>query len=259
MNFRETDRNLNVAMAGKRFDPEKLAHRLAPHRFVLNLPEVMKDGISFVRPSLFPRLYEHLRIHAANPVYAETVISAASLCSCHPCVSEQDNRLRELLSGHSWPNASRISTLAAAKAWQKLLVENADVFCTLAASTKGPELIQLLQPVFKAVESYIQRLGDIFSVFDKEFAFVNQTSSDKQTEIDWLATQAHNMLYLNSEDAKLVSLALVRFGTEVEEEDNPFHGKLPRSNDGLGARFILLADHVRRKRTEYENVGGLCR
>lgn len=229
----------------KRFDPDKLLLRLAPLGFALNLPETHKGGISVVRPSNVERLYEHVLIRTGRPTYAEAVISGAAFTSCHACVSERDDRLRAFFSENSKFGTSLLLISAEAKEWQKRLVENADAHCKLMTAEKGPLLARRLLPIFTAVDLYVQRLGDIFAILDRESAFVSETSAEEQAEVDRLATNAHQWLYLNSEDAKLASIALVRFGSEVEESASPFQDKLPRRDDGLAARLILLADHIR--------------
>ena len=225
----------------------------------LNSPEVMKGGFSFVRPSSVNRLYEHVLIRTGRPTYAEAVISGASFTSCHDCVSERDNRLRAFLSGGSAFGTALLWTSAEVKAWQKRLVENADDFCKFMASERGPLLSQRLASVFAAVDSYSQRLGDIFAILDREFAFVSEASPREQAEVDRLATNARQWLYLNSEDARLATLALVRFGSEVEGSVSLFQNKIPRRDGSLASRLILLADYVRTKRLEYDMAGGLNR
>lgn len=243
----------------KRFDPEKLLQRLAPLGFTLNLPETHKDGISFVRPSSGERLYEHVLIRMGRPTYAEAVISGASITSCHACVSERDDRLRAFLSENSEFGSSLLSTSAEAKAWQKRLVENADAYCKLMAADKGPLLARRLQPIFAAADLYAQRLGDMFAILDREFAFVSEGSAEEQAQVVRLATNARQWLYLSLDDAKLASFALVRFGGEVEGNASLFQDKLPHRDNGLAARLILLADYVRAQRIEYDMAGGLHR
>jgi hypothetical protein len=243
----------------KRFDPDKLSQRLAPFGFVLNLPEVMQYGISFVRPSSVDRLYEHILIYTGSPTHAEAVISAASFTSCHNCVSERDYRLRAFLAGKSEYGSKVLTTPAEAKAWQTQLVDHADALCKLMADEKGPLLSRQLASTFAAVDSYIQRLGDFFAILDREFAFVSEASPAEQAEIDRLATKARQRLYLNTEDAKLAALALVRFGDEVEGIALSFENKIARKDVDLASRLILLADYVRAKRLEYETAGGLYR
>jgi hypothetical protein len=99
----------------------------------------------------------------------------------------------------------------------------------------------------------------MFAILDREFAFVSEASAEEQAEVDRLAANARQWLYLNTNDAKLASITLVRFGSEVEGSASPFQGKLPRREDGFAARLILLADYVRAKRIEYDMVGGLRR
>lgn len=247
-------------MAETCFNPDKLARLLAPQGFALNLPESTKNGISFVRASCVERLYDHVLIKAKSRVYAETVISAASFTTCLACVSERDNRFRAFLAGEDskWA-ASTIVTSAEAQAWLKKLVENTDAYCTSIAVAKGPQLVQRLQAVLNAVDSYVQRLGDMFAILDREFAFFSEASPDEQSEAGRLATLARQMIYLNSENANLASLALVRYGSDVEGHYNPFHAKVPHRDEGLAARLILLVDYVRRKRLEYDVAGGLSR
>ena len=127
------------------------------------------------------------------------------------------------------------------------------------ASDKGPLLFQRLRPVFTAVDSYIRCLGDFFAILDREFAFVSETRPDEQVEVDRLATKARQWLYLNSEDAKLASIALVRFGSQIEGSPSPFQKKTPGRDDDVSSRLILLADYIRAKRLEYDMLGGLRR
>jgi hypothetical protein len=243
----------------KRLDPDKLERLLAPHGFVLNLPEATKNGVSFVRPSALESLYEHILIRPGEVTYAEAVISAATFTSCHACVSERDNRFRAFLSGNSPFLTSSIYSSAAARTWQSRLVENADAYCTAATMDIGPKLTERLQPVVNAVSAYVQKLGDIFAILDREFAFVAEASAEEKLEIDRLQYLASSWLYLNAEDAKVASLAIVRFGPEIERHLCPFQGKTPRKDDDFGARLILLVDYVRKKRLEYEVGGGSYR
>lgn len=251
--------SVSCGSMARRINPDKLSQRLGPFGFALNLPEAMKGGISFVRSSAVERLYEHVLIRTGTPTYAEAVISGASFTTCFDCVSERDNRLRAFLSPDSEFGASQLRTSAEAKAWQKRLVENADAYCKMMANDKGPQLFQRLLPAFTAVDSYIERLGDFFAILDREFAFVSEVSPAEQSEVERLATKAGQYLWLNSEDAKLASLALVRFGSEVEGVVSPFQDKTPRHDSGLASRLILLADYVRARRIEYEMAGGLGR
>jgi len=243
----------------KRFDPDKLSLSLASFGFALNLPETHKDGISFIRRSGAARLHEHILIRTGRVAYAEAVISGATFTSCHPCVSEIDERFRAFLSDGAWCRTSALETWAAAQSWQRRLVENADAYCKTMAAERGPQLAQQLLPVFAAVDSYIQRFGDLLATFDREAAFVSESSPEQQGEVDRLVNLARSMLYLKSEDARLASIALVRFGVEVEGSASPFSSKVPHRDAGLAARLVLLTDHVRRKRLEYELVGGLHR
>ncbi len=246
-------------MTGKSFEADRLAKLLAPWRFVLNLPETKKGGISFVRSSSVERLYEHILISPGKTAYAEAVLSGASFTSCHACVSEKDNRFRAFLSEDSTYQTSMLTTWADANAWQAKLVENADAYCSLMASDSGPVLSRRLAPVFNSVRGYERALGDIFAIFDREFAYVTGGPSDEQAEVNRLANLASSMLWLNSEDAKLASVALVRFGSEVEQHSSPFRDKLPHRDDGLAARLILLADYVRTSRLDYGVANGMSR
>jgi len=243
----------------KRFDPDRLSQRLAPFGFALNLPETHKAGISFIRPSTVARLHEHILIRTGKVAYAEAVISGATFTSCHPCVSETDERFRAFLSDGAWYRTSALESWAAAHSWQQRLVENADAYCKAMAAERGPQLAQRLLTVFTAVDSYIQRFGDLLAIFDREAAFVSEVSPEEQAEIERLATLARSMLYLSSEDGRLASFALVRFGKEVEGSTSLFESKVPHRDAGLAARLVLLTDHVRAMRLEYEMVGGLHR
>src|SRR5262249_27749945 len=59
--------------------------------------------------------------------------------------------------------------------------------------------------------------------------------SKEHQEVDRLATPARRMLYLNSEDAKLAGLALVRYGTDVVRHArrfSPIAAEWPPRGDG---------------------------
>lgn len=243
----------------KRFDPDKLSQRLAPFGFALNLPETQKGGISFIRLSTVARLHEHILISTGRVAYAEAVISGATFTNCPECVSETDERLRTFLSDGVWYRTSALETWDAAQSWQQRLVENADAYCRVMAAERGPKLARRLQPVFAAVDSYVQRFGDLLAIFDREAAFVSKVSPEEGAEVDRIANLARSILYLNSEDGRLASIALVRFGKEVEGFASPFRSKVPHRDTGLAARLVLLTDHVRAKRLEYERVGGIRR
>jgi hypothetical protein len=58
------------------------------------------------------------------------------------------------------------------------------------------------------------------------------------------------------EDAKLASIALVRFGSEVEGTASAYQKKISGRDGDVSARLILLADFIRAKRLEYDTVGG---
>jgi hypothetical protein len=116
-----------------------------------------------------------------------------------------------------------------------------------------------LQPVFLAVDRYVQSLGDMFAVLDREFAFTEEAPPSEKPVADRIATLGRSMLYLNLEDAKLASLASVRFGAEVERRADPWDGVSPHRDNQLAARLILLVDYVRKQRLEYKIAGGVAR
>lgn len=212
-----------------------------------------------MRESSVERMYEHVLISAEGSVYAETAVSAATFTSCHACVSERDTRLRSLLADNSPFQTSLIRTSAEARLWEKRLIENADTFCGLTATEKGPLLAERLRPILAAVDQYVAHLGNVFAILDREFAFLNATSSEEQLETERIASLARSMLYLNLDDARLASLAVVRFGREVEEHERPFRDAVPHRDAGLAARLILLTDFIARQRDEYAGAGGLRR
>ena len=114
----------------------------------------------------------------------------------------------------------------------------------------GPALIQRLRPVFDAVERYEKALGDLYSIFDRESEFLAKATSREQAEVDRLAQFGSSNLYLNADDAKLASLALVRSRNRLEAE---------HAVEGLAARLILMTDVVGKRRGEYRALGGLAR
>lgn len=252
-------------MSRKKLNSERLTRFLAPAGF-FEPARGTQGGISFVRESSVERMYEHVLISAEGSVYAETAVSAATFTSCHACVSERDTRLRSLLADNSPFQTSLIRTSAEARLWEKRLIENADTFCGLTATEKGPLLAERLRPILAAVDQYVAHLGNVFAILDREFAFLNATSSEEQLETERIASLARSiaslarsMLYLNLDDARLASLAVVRFGREVEEHERPFRDAVPHRDAGLAARLILLTDFIARQRDEYAGAGGLRR
>jgi hypothetical protein len=235
---------------------DKIGKRLAPHGFQLNLPEAKKNGISFIRPSSVSRLYEHILISAENPVYAEVVISASWRTTCHACVSELDNRFRAMLSGDSEFQTTWISVSAESKDWQRQLIENADAYCVAAAAALSPVLSERLSHVFNVVDRYTTRLGDVFAVLDREFAFFNEADHQERSEAERMAILAHQMYHLDLDDSKLASLVLIRFGDKVEGSEKPFHGRVPHRDVELTRRLILLSDFFQMKRNEFMRSQG---
>jgi hypothetical protein len=235
----------------RRFNADRVARLLAPSGFVLNLPEVMKGGVSFVRPSLFPRLYEHVLFVTSNVVYAETVLSAATFTSCHRCVSEPDKRFSAFLSKGDLFGASDLGTAEMQRLWQQRLVENADAFCRTMAAEKGPALVERLRPVFAAVDSYVAAMEDMAAIFDREFAFVNNRPAHERAEIERLASETRAFFYLDLEDARLASCIVLRLAPQVEGKEDPFLGVNARQDEGLAARLVMLSDFIRIKRTSF--------
>ena len=70
---------------------------------------------------------------------------------------------------------------------------------------------------------------------------------------------ADRMLYLDSEDSKLASLTMIRFGATVEGTVSFNCFDRPRLDSELSARMVLLVDFFRRMRIAYANAGGLHR
>ncbi|HVW02888.1 MAG TPA: hypothetical protein VHB77_21190 [Planctomycetaceae bacterium] len=235
-------------MPSRRLNADRLTRQLSSQGFSLNLPEVMKGGISYVRPSSVERLYEHVLIRTGTAVYAETVLSAATFTSCHAAVSERDPRLRALLAGNSEFGTSRLETAAEVRDWQQRLIDHADAFCRSMSSELGPVLIDRLAPAFEALDRYVEAVGDMRTIFAREFAFTNDGTERELAEADRLATQGWQMLYLDLADAKIAGMALARFGTEVEGGANPFDSATPRRDPALSARLVLLTDYVGRMR-----------
>ncbi len=272
---------IDYPMAAIRFNVDQLARLLVPHGFSLNLPEafkrhfgdvanddersnrdlskLLKSRISFARPSAAPRLYDHIRICPPPEAFAELIVSAATFESCHRSVSNVDGRFRTFLSENSQFQTSHLTTAADVATWLRRLAENASTFCEFAAAEIGPALSQRLQPTFTAVDRYEQSLGDMFSIFEREFAFVAAASANEQAEIERLTDFGSRMLYLKSEDAKLASFALVQFGSEVDGKSSWHRDAARRPVEELIPRLILLTDLVRKRRGEYEGMNGLAR
>jgi hypothetical protein len=115
-------------------------------------------------------------------------------------------------------------------------------------------LIERLQPVFLAVNSYIAKLGDLSAIFDREFAFIHEGTDAERNEVNELTFQAERILYLETEVTKLACVTVIRFGSEVEKAPNPFLSKRFFRDGNLSARLILLVEHLRKKRIEYTTV-----
>lgn len=239
----------------KRLSANSLQTKLKPLGFLHNLPEVHKGGISFVRPSSVERLYEHLQISPGISTSVDLVISAASFTSCHRCVSEKDDRFRLFLSNGNWIGTVRTETASDVKEWQNQLIDHLQEYCERLADESGVSLAARMRRTFSAVDRYIHRFGDLFEVFDREYAFSNEGSADEKSSIEWLSFEAKRWLYLASDDATLASTAVIRWGREIEEQDLCVRGKLLCENAPLSARLILIADHIRNQRDRYEAVG----
>jgi len=233
-------------MSVVRLNRDRLTRLMTAEGFALNLPEALKGGISFIRESCEPRLYEHIRVVPPPGAHAELILSAATFTSCHSPVSEIDDRFRTFLTGNTPYRAAHLTTANEARAWVDRLAANASSFARTASMERGPLFAQRLQSAFDAVDRCTKSLGDLFSIFDREFAFLGEATNVEKAETERLARFGWRNLYLNSEDAELASFLLVRFADKSAGLE-------------LTARLILLTDYIRKQRCEYAHVGGLGR
>jgi hypothetical protein len=233
-------------MSVVRLNRDRLTRLMTAEGFALNLPEALKGGISFIRESSEPRLYEHIRVAPSPGAYADLILSAATYASCHRPVSEVDDRLRTFLTDNNWYRAADLTTANEATEWVDRLAANASSFARTSSMERGPLLAQRLQSVFDAVDRCTRSLGDLFSIFDREFAFLTEATNVEHAETERLARFGWRNLYLNSEDAELASSLLVRFADKSVGQE-------------LTAKLILLTDYIRKQRCEYGHVGGLGR
>jgi hypothetical protein len=231
--------------------PDRLAARLEPQGFRLRDTQAVTNLIAFVRPSIIPRLYEHLNVHGqgkvGEAVYATTAVSGSTNHSCDECVSEEDLTLLYTLETDKDRHWTLVLNKQDAEIWEERLSRVADSQCRATAKSMGPSLRERLQPAFSAVDRYITKLGNLNDVFASEFRYFQEAPAGQRSEAERFASLIGN-IGESSEDVQLACLVVFLFATDVEGRADAFRGKKWHEDANLRVRIYLLVDFIRKQR-----------
>lgn len=234
--------------------PDRLSALLEPQGFSLRDADSVTKTIAFVRPSIIPRLYEHLNVcgqgKVGEAVYATTAISGSTNHSYDDCVSEKDIALLETLETDKERHWTLIGNKQEAEMWEERLARVADSHCRATAQSKGPSLRERLQPAFSAVSRYITKLGNLNDVFASEFRHFQEAPAKQRREAEKLASLIGN-IGESSEDVQLACLVVFQFASDVEGREDAFRGKKWHEDPRLRVRIYLLVDYIREQRQRY--------
>lgn len=234
--------------------PDRLSALLQPQGFWLRDANSLTRTIAFVRQSTIPRLYEHLNVYgqgkAGEAVYATTAISGSKNHSFDECITEEDLTLLDTLETDTKRHWTLVPTRKQAEEWEQKLARHADSQCRATARTKGPSLLDRLQPAFAAVDHYLLRLGNLNDVFDSEFQYFSNVPADQRREAERLASLIGS-IGESSDDVQLACLVLFQFACDVEGQEGAFRGKKWHEDSSLRVRIYLLTDFIRETRKLY--------
>ncbi|MBX9679589.1 MAG: hypothetical protein K2X38_12555 [Gemmataceae bacterium] len=110
-----------------------------------------------------------------------------------------------------------------AEIWEERLARVADSQCRATALSKGPSLLERLQPAFSAVDRYIAKVGNLNDVFASEFRYFQEAPADQRSEAERLASLIGN-IGESSEKVQLACLIVFLFASEVEGRTDAFLG-----------------------------------
>ena len=222
-------------------------------------PDFLKNGLSLYRPSAVEPLYEHILVSLQSAVQARSFISASPHPCSFPIISIGDNDFRDFMSPETWYHQTILSNRDEARTWENKFLKHVSLYSAAAATKLGPGLLEQLTPIFNIVGKYLQHSGDLFQIFDREFAFMNELTSEDQEVATRMSTQASQIVYRRCENAALACHLLLRYSIEVEGHRDELMDPKFFKNGQVTARVHLLTDAIAAKRREYRAAGGLCR
>jgi hypothetical protein len=166
------------------------------------------------------------------------------------CVAERDLSLLHALETNKDWHSTLVRTRREAEAWEAKLARHADAYCRATAQAKGPSLRERLQPIFDAVDAYLQAVGDVFAVFDSEFRYLTSVPPEHKDEVDRYASLIGNIGEA-TEDVLLACDVLFRHASEIEGSMRIIREKKWHKNPAIRARVFLLTDFFREQRKLY--------
>jgi hypothetical protein len=197
--------------------------------------------IGFSRPSVVPRVFEHLHVCGqgkySNVLYAMTALSAIKHFVDDECISIRDLDLMFVLERDADRHWTEIRNSADRVEWEQRLVHAADEACRRTSQKLGDQLTSSISHARNIADKFIEYAGDLSSVLDREFAFLTETLQEHQERIKVWA-------WGRTDDQVLACHVFFRFVTEV---DSSLLGNCDcrlGDNDSLRCLMHLLADHI---------------
>jgi hypothetical protein len=227
---------------------EKLEPRLRPYGFD-HCYDFGVFEIGFSRPSVVPNLFEHLHVCGqgkhAEVLYPMTALSAIKYFDPDECVSIRDLDLMFLLERNTDRHWTEIRTPGDKKDWENRLIEAADDACRKTSQKLGAELLNLIAQERPVADRFIALAGDLSTVLDREFAYLNETPHEQLQKItDW--SWAHK------DDNRLLAAHLFfRLAKDIDSRLLQSCDCRLRDNDPLRRLLLMITDHVATCRTRF--------
>lgn len=218
----------------------KLEPRLKPFGFDHSYDFGILE-IGFSRPSAFPNLFEHLLVCGqgkhAEVLYAMTALSAIKYFDADECVSIRDLDLMFLLERNTDRHWTEIRTRADKIDWENRLIEAADNACRQTSQKFGAEFVARIMEERQIADRFIALAGDMTSILDGEFAFLNETPQTHQQIISYWS-------WATNDNRVLAGHLFLRLAKELDDRLLDTCDCRLRDNDSLRRIMHLISDHV---------------
>ncbi len=219
---------------------EKLGPRLRPFGFDYAYDFAIYE-IGFSRPSDIPGIFEHLHVCGqgkhSEVLYAKTFVSAIKHFSDDECVSIRDIDLMYRLERDKDRHWTEIRTPADKVDWENRLVEAADEACRRTTQKLAGELLGLISNERDEADRFIAVAGDLTTVLDREFAYLNETPHDRQQQIKVWS-------WANNDNQVLACHLFFRLAHDIDSRLMEKCNCRLRENDPLRRLMHMISDHV---------------
>lgn len=197
--------------------------------------------IGFSRPSDIPSVFEHLHVcgqgRHSEVLYAKTYLSAIKHFHDDECVSIRDLDLMYRLERDTDRHWTEIHTPADKVDWQNRLIEAADDACRQTARKLGAELLSLISRERGVADRFIALAGDLNSVLDREFSYLNETPHEHQQQIKFWS-------WPRNDNQVLACHLFFRLVADVESRLLENCDCKLKDNDSLRRIMHMISDHV---------------